>query len=81
MVALLQALGRKTSQRLPGLREKKEVVSYEDLLLIKGAKYSIFQEAERAEGLSKSDDLVDEVLDDATSLMNLREKDRQEQIL
>ncbi|GFX22083.1 hypothetical protein TNCV_3054391 [Trichonephila clavipes] len=59
------------------LCEKKGVVSYEYLLTIKGTKYSTFQEAERAAGLSKSDDFINEVLDDAASVINITEKKRQ----
>ncbi|GFW47722.1 hypothetical protein TNCV_2829121 [Trichonephila clavipes] len=77
--------GGKISQRLPGLetlREKKSVVSFEDLLSINGTKYSAFQEAARAAGLSKSEDFfINEVLNDAVSVMNLNEEERQERIL
>ncbi|GFT58433.1 hypothetical protein TNCV_2119281 [Trichonephila clavipes] len=55
-------------------------MSPEDLLPIKGTKYSIFQEAARAAGLSKSEDFVNEVLDDVASVMNLTEKERKERI-
>ncbi|GFW89005.1 hypothetical protein TNCV_2684391 [Trichonephila clavipes] len=42
---------------------------------------STFHEATRAAGLSKSDDFINEVLDDATLLMNLSEEEDQERIL
>ncbi|GFW15471.1 hypothetical protein TNCV_4656111 [Trichonephila clavipes] len=73
--------GRKISQRLPGLEllpEKKGVVSYEDLLTINRTKYSTFQ---KAAGLLKSEDFINEVLDDAASVINLTEEERQERIL
>ncbi|GFW71145.1 hypothetical protein TNCV_91881 [Trichonephila clavipes] len=38
-------------------------------------------EAARAAGLSKSEDFINEVLDDTASLMNLTEEERQERIL
>ncbi|GFU98118.1 hypothetical protein TNCV_1491401 [Trichonephila clavipes] len=36
------------------------------------------KEAARAVGLSKSEDVINEVLDDAASVMNLTEKERKE---
>ncbi|GFX29029.1 hypothetical protein TNCV_3030711 [Trichonephila clavipes] len=69
------------SQRLPeleSLREKKCVVSYEDSLTINGTKHSTIQ---KAAGLSKSEDFINEVLDDAASVMNLTGKERQERNL
>ncbi|GFT19276.1 uncharacterized protein TNCV_303781 [Trichonephila clavipes] len=62
---LRQKNNRKASQRLSGLEslcDKKGVVSYEDLLIINGTKYSVFREAA---GLEKSEDFINEVLDDA----------------
>ncbi|GFW06428.1 hypothetical protein TNCV_2187631 [Trichonephila clavipes] len=75
---------RKISQRLPGLEslhEKKCVVSYEILLKINETKYSTFQEAARTAGLSKADDFMNEMLDDADSVMSLIEEECQERIL
>ncbi|GFY07214.1 hypothetical protein TNCV_277611 [Trichonephila clavipes] len=62
---------RKIWQQLPGLEallEKKGVVSYKDLLIINGTKYSHFPEAARSAGLSKSEEFINEVLDDAASV-------------
>ncbi|GFV52266.1 hypothetical protein TNCV_3197661 [Trichonephila clavipes] len=48
---------------LDSLREKKGVVSYEDLLTINGTKYLSFHIPARAAGLSKSEDfLINEVV-------------------
>ncbi|GFW14259.1 hypothetical protein TNCV_3548481 [Trichonephila clavipes] len=58
---------------LESLREKKGVVLIRTLNTINGTKYSNFQEAARAAGLSKSGDFISQVLDDAASEMNLTE--------
>ncbi|GFT80698.1 hypothetical protein TNCV_127421 [Trichonephila clavipes] len=74
---------RKIWQRLPeleSLREKKGIVSCEDLLTINGTKQSTHQEAARAAHLSKSKDFTNEVSDDATSVINLTEEEHQEHI-
>ncbi|GFV17270.1 hypothetical protein TNCV_5103331 [Trichonephila clavipes] len=63
---------------MESLREKKGGVSYEELLTISGTKYSAFQEAVRAAGSSKSEDFINEVLDDAASMINLTEEEREE---
>ncbi|GFW46339.1 hypothetical protein TNCV_4810271 [Trichonephila clavipes] len=48
------------------VEEKKDVAPYEDLLTIIGTKYSIFNDAARASGLSKSEDFfINETLDEA----------------
>ncbi|GFW75378.1 hypothetical protein TNCV_4190321 [Trichonephila clavipes] len=60
---------------------KKSVVSYEDSLKINRSKYSAFQEAARATGLLKSEDFINEVLDDAASVINLTDEERLERIL
>ncbi|GFW50263.1 hypothetical protein TNCV_4696801 [Trichonephila clavipes] len=60
------------------VREKKGVVSYDGLLTIKGIKYSTFQETV---SLSKSEDFIDGVLDDAALVMHLIEEKSQERIL
>ncbi|GFW70051.1 hypothetical protein TNCV_1405041 [Trichonephila clavipes] len=81
---LLFCCRRKISQRLPGLealREKKSVVSYEDILTINGTKYSTFQEVVIAEGLSESADFVNEVSGDVASVLNLTEEEPQVRIL
>ncbi|GFU65432.1 hypothetical protein TNCV_633551 [Trichonephila clavipes] len=57
---------------------KKCNVSYEDLLTINGIKYSVFQESARATSLSKSEDCINKVLDDAVSVMYLKAEKRQE---
>ncbi|GFW19786.1 hypothetical protein TNCV_3560891 [Trichonephila clavipes] len=70
---ILQALTkkyRKDCLRLESLREKKDVVSYDELLTINESKYSTFLEAA---GLSKSEDFISEVLDDVASVINLTE--------
>ncbi|GFV69951.1 hypothetical protein TNCV_1983181 [Trichonephila clavipes] len=55
--------------RLESLRVNKGVVSYVDFITINGTKFPTFQEAAT---LSKSEDLINEVLGDATS-MNIAE--------
>ncbi|GFV96981.1 hypothetical protein TNCV_4351941 [Trichonephila clavipes] len=65
---------RKISQRLLGqesMREKNGVASYEDLLTIN------FSGICKRCKLPKSDDLINEVLDDAASAMSLAGKERQ----
>ncbi|GFT74042.1 hypothetical protein TNCV_3707771 [Trichonephila clavipes] len=44
----------------------------------KGTKYTTLQETA---GLSKSEDFINEILDDATSVMNLTVEERQDKIL
>ncbi|GFV87481.1 hypothetical protein TNCV_3281191 [Trichonephila clavipes] len=69
---------------MPGLEsllEKKGVVSYEDLLNIHGTKCWTFQEATSAPGLSKSENLINDVMDDVASMMNLIEEELHEEIL
>ncbi|GFU78483.1 hypothetical protein TNCV_2300951 [Trichonephila clavipes] len=69
----------KLSQRLPELEllhEKKDTVSYKNLFLINGTKYSTFQKAARAACLSKFEDFITEVLNDAASEVNLIEEER-----
>ncbi|GFW30999.1 hypothetical protein TNCV_2940991 [Trichonephila clavipes] len=71
-------LSEKVSQRLPrieSLREKKRVVSHEDLLTINGSKCSTFQVAARVAGLSKSQNFINEVLNDAALVINLTEEE------
>ncbi|GFV58741.1 hypothetical protein TNCV_3730791 [Trichonephila clavipes] len=58
--------------------ERKLVVSYKHLLTTNGTKCSTFQEAA---GLSKSGDLINEVLHNVASVMNFNEEDLQERIL
>ncbi|GFW77915.1 hypothetical protein TNCV_3911251 [Trichonephila clavipes] len=65
---------RKILDLLPGLEslsEKKGFVSYEDLSTINRTKYPTFQEAAIATGVSKSENFIREVLENAASLMNL----------
>ncbi|GFU95091.1 hypothetical protein TNCV_4138751 [Trichonephila clavipes] len=69
-------------QRLPGLeslREKKGVLSYEDLLTINELNTPLSrklqEKEERAAGLSKSEEFIKEVLDDGTSVMNSTEEE------
>ncbi|GFW65861.1 putative RNA-directed DNA polymerase from transposon BS [Trichonephila clavipes] len=65
------------------------VISERDLMSIPESEipesfsdHGVIQEAARAGGLSKSeDDFINEVLDDAVSVMNLTEEERQERIL
>ncbi|GFV54250.1 hypothetical protein TNCV_3467651 [Trichonephila clavipes] len=59
-------------------RRKIGIFSYEDLLIINGNKYSTFQEAG---DLSKSGDFINEVPDDAASVITLTEVKWQERIL
>ncbi|GFU62190.1 hypothetical protein TNCV_2474211 [Trichonephila clavipes] len=63
------------------LQEKKSFVSYGDLLLINGTKYSTFQEAARAAYLSKFENFINEMLHSAASMMNLTEEEHHERIL
>ncbi|GFV97702.1 hypothetical protein TNCV_2312891 [Trichonephila clavipes] len=49
-----------------------------DSLTTNGTKYSTFQKAARATGLPKSENFINEVLDDAVSFLNLTEEERQE---
>ncbi|GFU70189.1 uncharacterized protein TNCV_5057811 [Trichonephila clavipes] len=62
---------------LESLKDKKGVVSYEGLLKINGTEYSAFQGGARATGGLKSEDFINEVLDDAVSVMNLTEEETQ----
>ncbi|GFW69066.1 hypothetical protein TNCV_2919641 [Trichonephila clavipes] len=59
---------------------RKKALSHTKTLKIDGTKYSTFQEAA---GLSKSEELffINEVLDDAASVMNLTEAERKDRIL
>ncbi|GFV50954.1 hypothetical protein TNCV_302151 [Trichonephila clavipes] len=66
---------------LKSLREKKCVVSHVNSSTINGAKYSTFQRAAKTAGLSKSEDFINEMLDDAASMMSLTEDEQQERNL
>ncbi|GFU31103.1 hypothetical protein TNCV_2193071, partial [Trichonephila clavipes] len=65
-------------QGLPGLEgfsENKGVDAYEDMLTING---KTFQAAVIATGLSKPENFINEMLDNAASVENLNEEERQE---
>ncbi|GFY34498.1 hypothetical protein TNCV_2821841 [Trichonephila clavipes] len=63
------------------LREKKGVAYTKTLINNQRNSNSTFQEAARATGLSKSEDFISEVVDDAPSVKNLTEEEHQERIL